>query len=152
MEIYLVGSSIHGDLLSPNDKDIAVECKSEQELKNVVLLLGGNIYHGTKEKGMAIIKNGTLNNIIFYGFTVKEYVKSMDINIVRGYRNLKNNSLTLFPEAKQALKTKTLEFLPRKALHEIFEVYGDKQSERLVKYVDKLPEGWTLKLTKRKSK
>jgi hypothetical protein len=37
MRIALVGSSIHGDLLSPNDKDIAIECHSIQDMQQYSL-------------------------------------------------------------------------------------------------------------------
>lgn len=149
MRIALVGSSIHGDLLSPNDKDIAIQCDSERELKNIVLLLGQSEYQHLKNGiSLAIIKNGDLNNIVFHGFTIEDYVQSMDLNIVRGFKDLVTKELVLFKEAKDALKTKTIKALPRKGLHEVFESYPEKTRERLEKYLDKLPIGWTFSYTK----
>ena len=151
MKIALVGSSIHGDLLSPNDKDIAVECETKRELRDIVLLLGGTEYQALKgDINLAIIKNGNVNNIIFHGFTIEDYVKSMDLNIVRGYKDLKTKQTFLFKEAKEALRDKLIKVLPRKKLHEVFNYYPEQTKERITKYLDKLPEGWTFQYTKRK--
>lgn len=128
--IAQVGSSIHGDLLKPNDIDIAVGFKFP--------LL-------TFKKAFTF-RFGKYNFILFHGQTVTQYVKDFDFNILRGYKSLFTKKLVLFTDARIALKYKSIIQLPRD--NELFKIYAAKQDEklndRLEKYKRKLPRGWKL--------
>jgi len=148
MKLAQVGSSIHGTLLAPNDVDIAIQTDSKKEFKQLCKLYNSEPVH-IKGKSLATSKQGSFNYIILHNITISEYVKGMDFNIVRGYKNLQSGRLVLFKEAKQALKTKTIKMLHRDKIHsELFAVYGSTDSERLGKYLQKLPTGWTLTVSK----
>lgn len=147
MKMFQVGSSIHGDLLSPNDIDIAIETSSLVEFENLKLALGakepvsidGDFYR------IATARNGDRNFILLYNIIAADYSKGMDVNIVRGYKDLTTGKLTLFKEAKQGMKNKQLIFLKRSPEHEkLFKNYGSVNKERVAKYSEKLPDGWEL--------
>lgn len=128
--IAQVGSSIHGDLLKPNDIDIAI---------------GFKLPFVAAKKAFTF-RIGKFNFIIFHGQTVKQYTNDFDFNILRGYKSLFTKKLHLSFEAKGALHSKYIMQLRRN--NELFKIYQEKQDEkindRLEKYRTKLPKGWRL--------
>lgn len=142
--MYLVGSSIHGNLLDPQDTDIAVETDSREEFNTLSATLQATWIHAGKGSIVSVSRQGRLNFIILSGVTVKEYSKGMDVNLVRGYKDLSTGILFLHPEAKKGLKNKTIEILKRNARHEkMFTRYATRDENREVKYLKKLPKGFT---------
>lgn len=147
MRMFQVGSSIHGDLLSPNDIDIAIETDSVLEYENLSTALGASepVSDERDFYRIATARNGDRNFILLHNITAAEYSKGMDVNVVRGYKDLSSGSLTLFKEAKQGLKNKQIIFLKRSPEHEkLFKNYGSVDKERVSKYSEKLPDGWEL--------
>lgn len=129
-EIAQVGSSIHGDLLSPNDIDI-------------VLCYKLPFFTSTKP---VCFRLGKFNFIVLHNNTIFDYVNEFDMNILRGYKKIFSRELVLFPLAFKALDTKHIKQLMRKySVFEIYdkEVYRESLIIRATKYMAKLPEGWT---------
>jgi predicted nucleotidyltransferase len=149
MKTYLVGSAIHGDLLSPNDRDLAVICDTKPEIENLAIEFGKAISDSELRKDfiMSCHRKEDINIILLFGHSIKEYVKGMDFNIVRGYKDLSTGKLWLSKEAELGLKNKTIEYLGRSENYKkLFtsKYEEDRVNERRSKYASKLPSGWKL--------
>lgn len=131
LQIAQVGSSIFGDLLKPNDIDIAVAFK----LPLVTL---------KKAFTFRIFK---LNIILLSGLTLQEFIDNFDMNIVRGsYKSIFTRKLHQSWASKHAMETKTIQQYERNC--ELFGNYTglnskDVIAERANHYKNKLPTGWT---------
>lgn len=148
MRMALVGSSIHGELLSPNDIDLAIECNSLKEFNVMVSVYKADCSNNPKDgKNIAVARHGDLNIILLLGITIPEYTSGMDFDIVRGYKDLPSGELILTNVAKEALKNKRITYLQRNDEHQaLFRRYdGDyRDKNRKSKYANKIPKGWTL--------
>lgn len=125
--IAQVGSSIHGNLLKPNDIDIAICFKLP-------------LLNFQKVKCFRL---GKFNLILIHGKRLKDYVNEFDFNVLRGYKTLFTRKLILFYPAKIAFECKWLCQLERDC--SLFEDYeGKKQIEkdRAEHYQAKIPKGW----------
>lgn len=134
--IAQVGSSIHGDLLKPNDIDIAICFKLP--LLNF--------------KGVKCLRIFKLNLIIIHGVTLEQYIDEFDFGIVRGYRTLFTRKLILNYLAKRDLEAKQITqyerneslFVNYKGTKEEREILRSKEVLRYLKYKEKIPKGWKL--------
>ena len=153
MKMYLVGSGIHGDLLSPNDKDIAIIC-SLDEFRQIKTTFGINNTSVGGKINMLCTRHDTLNFIYLNKCTIKQYVMGMDFDIVRAYRDLSTGRAWHSKECLRALNTKTITYVGRsefwkKFMHttstDLSGDYGlDRKDERIAKYIGKIPKGWKM--------
>ncbi len=129
-QIGQVGTSIHGDLLTPNDIDIAVCYKLPFVTKAFV-------------KCFRFFK---LNFICVHGIELNEWYSDFDFDIVQGYKSLFTRKTYLTQAAERALKNKHITHLRRGFTSEsLFKQYDDEKTvTRYKKYKEKLPEGWTI--------
>lgn len=148
MKFYQVGSSIHGDLLSPNDIDIAVVCASSEEFELASFIFKAMESSYLNGKSIAVSRQENLNFIILLNISILKYTSSMDVNLVRGYRDLSTGKLYLSNEAKKGLKDKIIRLMDRdKKITQFFQnAYSEDETNehRYIKYVKKLPKGWLL--------
>jgi len=133
VQVGQVGSSIHGELLKPNDVDICISIK----LPLITKFLA---------KTMRI---GKYNLIFLHGVSLHEYYESFDMGILKGYKSIFNRKLHLTWAAQRDLQYKRITQFNRNC--DLFVNYDpheekQKQIERAIKYKNKLPEGWTIYL------
>jgi len=166
MKIAHVGSSIYGDLLKPNDIDIAISTKlfftifwnigkifnllpkkhSKNSNKITKDFLGIKISWQERIKPFSwfSMRISKYNFIILKHYSIEDYVRSFDMNILYAYKSLFSKNLILLPEAKRAFQDKTIQQLKRK--YNIFEVFYDgcnsSEEGRAKKYRTKIPDGW----------
>jgi hypothetical protein len=129
LQVYQMGSSIHGDLLKPNDIDIGISIKLP----------------GTTSQWVKCFRIGKFNLVLLYGVDRDTYINGFDMDIVRGYKSIITRKLYLSEMAKGALKNKHIQQIDRdNDLFKINEEYSkEKVLERALKYYIKLPQGWT---------
>lgn len=130
-QIAQVGSSIFGDLLKPNDIDIAIAFK----LPLITL---------KKAFTFRIFK---LNIILLAGITLQDFIDNFDMDIVRGsYKSIFTRKLHQSWTSKYAMETKTIKQCERNC--SLFGNYIGLNSEDIIAeranhYKKKLPVGWT---------
>lgn len=123
-----VGSSIHGNLLKPNDIDIAICFKLPLVTKQICKCL----------------RIGKINLILIHGERLADYIGGFDMNILKGYKSLLTNKLYLTDAAKIDLQNLTITQVPRYSL--IFDAYDKSRPfDRAIKYASKVPKGYTFK-------